>query len=82
MREKYETLSLSVLRELAKARGLKGVSSLRKNQIIDHIHERYTRDGSLSHRRNHHGIRHAHRDRQSLFKNQWDDQPLQVFSRK
>ena len=35
MREKYETLSLSVLRELAKARGLKGVSSLRKNEVID-----------------------------------------------
>ena len=35
MREKYETLSLSTLRDLAKARGLKGISSLRKPQLVD-----------------------------------------------
>ena len=30
MKEKYESLSLAVLKDLAKARGLKGVYSLRK----------------------------------------------------
>ncbi len=37
MREKYETLSLAVLRELAKARGLKGVSGLKKSDLIDRM---------------------------------------------
>ena len=35
MREKYESLSLTVLRDLAKARGLKGISALRKPELID-----------------------------------------------
>ena len=35
MREKYESLSLSILRELAKARGMKNISSLRKGQLVD-----------------------------------------------
>ena len=37
MREKYETLSLAVLRELAKARGLKGISMLKKAALIDRM---------------------------------------------
>lgn len=35
MREKYESLSLAVLKELAKARGLKGISMLRKPELIE-----------------------------------------------
>ncbi len=35
MREKYESLSLVVLRDLAKARGLKGVSTMKKAEIVD-----------------------------------------------
>ena len=35
MREKYETLSLAALRDVAKARGLKKISSLRKSELID-----------------------------------------------
>lgn len=35
MREKLETLPLSELKELAKTQGLKGISSLRKSEIID-----------------------------------------------
>ncbi len=35
MREKYESLSLAVLRDLAKARDLKGVSTLKKAEIIE-----------------------------------------------
>ena len=33
MREKYETLSLAVLKDLAKARGMKGISSMKKRRI-------------------------------------------------
>ena len=39
MREKYESLSASVLRDLAKHRGLKGVSTLRKEQLIEKMVE-------------------------------------------
>lgn len=37
MREKYESLSLAVLKELAKARGLKAVSALRKPELIERM---------------------------------------------
>ena len=35
MREKYESLSLAVLRDLAKARGLKKISTLKKGELIE-----------------------------------------------
>lgn len=35
MREKYESLSLVVLKDLAKARGIKGLSGLKKEQIVE-----------------------------------------------
>jgi len=35
LREKYETLKLSDLREIAKTRGIKGASSMKKSEIID-----------------------------------------------
>ena len=34
MREKYESLSVTVLRELAKARGLKNLSGLKKSELV------------------------------------------------
>ncbi|MCD8153380.1 MAG: transcription termination factor Rho [Clostridiales bacterium] len=37
MREKYESLSLAALRELAKARGLRGISALRKPQLVERM---------------------------------------------
>ncbi|MCI6005345.1 MAG: transcription termination factor Rho [Blautia sp.] len=37
MREKYESLSLAVLKDLAKARGLKGISALRKPDLIERM---------------------------------------------
>lgn len=37
MREKYESLSLAVLKELAKARGLKGISAMRKPELIERM---------------------------------------------
>ena len=33
MKEKYESLSLATLKDLAKARGLKGISTMRKNRL-------------------------------------------------
>lgn len=39
MREKYESLSLATLKDLAKARGLKGVSTLRKPALIERMLE-------------------------------------------
>ena len=35
MREKYESLSLAALKDLAKARGLKGVTAMRKAELIE-----------------------------------------------
>ncbi len=35
MREKYESLSVAALRDLAKKRGLKGISSLKKSQLVE-----------------------------------------------
>ena len=35
MREKYESLSLAVLKELAKSRGLKGISTLKKAALVE-----------------------------------------------
>ena len=37
MREKYESLSLATLKDLAKARGLKGISTLRKPDLIERM---------------------------------------------
>ena len=35
MREKYESLSVTVLKDLAKARGIKGVSAMKKYLNVD-----------------------------------------------
>lgn len=37
MREKYESLSLGALKDVAKARGLKGISSLKKSELIERM---------------------------------------------
>ncbi|MDO5136154.1 MAG: transcription termination factor Rho [Eubacteriales bacterium] len=39
MREKYESLKLEVLKDLAKARGLRGVSGLRKTELVERMLE-------------------------------------------
>lgn len=46
MREKYESLSLAVLRDLAKARGLKGISTLRKPELIERMLEEDEKDAA------------------------------------
>ncbi len=35
MREKYESLSVVILRDLAKARGLKGISAMKKSDLVE-----------------------------------------------
>ncbi len=35
MREKYESLSLAVLKDLAKARGMKGISGMKKAELVE-----------------------------------------------
>ena len=44
MREKYESLSASELREVAKARGLKGISGLRKDELVERMLEEDTKE--------------------------------------
>lgn len=44
MREKYESLALSELREIAKARGLKGISTLKKSDLIERMLEADEKD--------------------------------------
>ena len=39
MREKYESLPLATLKDLAKARGLKGVSAMKKAEVIERMLE-------------------------------------------
>ena len=39
MREKYESLSLATLKDLAKARGLKGISTMKKAELIERMLE-------------------------------------------
>lgn len=48
MREKYETLSLAILKDLAKARGMKGISTLRKAQLIDAMVAQDEKDGIVT----------------------------------
>ena len=41
MKEKYESLSLATLKDLAKARGLKGISTMRKPELIERMLEEF-----------------------------------------
>lgn len=47
MREKYESLSLATLKDLAKARKLKGVSTLRKPELIERMLEEDEKQGTI-----------------------------------
>lgn len=48
MREKYESLSLTTLKELAKARGLKGISVLRKPELIQRMLQEDEKEAAAS----------------------------------
>ena len=39
MKEKYESLPLATLKDLAKARGLKGISTIKKAELIERMLE-------------------------------------------
>ena len=43
MREKYESLPLATLKELAKTRGLKGISTMKKAEVIELLRKMRTR---------------------------------------
>lgn len=47
MREKYESLSAGVLHELAKARGLKGTSTMKKSDLITRMLEEDERESAM-----------------------------------
>ena len=44
MREKYESLPLTTLRDLAKARGIRGISSMRKAELVERMLEEDEKD--------------------------------------
>ena len=48
MREKYESLSLATLKGFAKARKLKGVSTLRKPKMIERMLQEDEKQGAVS----------------------------------
>ena len=54
MREKYESLSLATLKELAKARGLKGISVLRKPELIERMLQEDEREKAFGENREEH----------------------------
>ena len=47
MKEKYESLSLATLKDLAKARGLKGISTLRKPDLIERMLQEDEKEASV-----------------------------------
>ena len=47
MREKYESLSLGALKEVAKARGLKGISTLKKSELGERMVEEDQKEKSM-----------------------------------
>ena len=50
MKEKLSALPVSELREIAKEKGIKGVSSLRKQQLVDMLAELDTKDDGIVHK--------------------------------
>ena len=44
MREKYESLALQQLKELAKVRGLKGTSTMKKSELVEAMLEEDERE--------------------------------------
>ena len=47
MREKYESLSLSVLKDLAKARGIKGTSAMKKADVVEAMLQEDEKDAAV-----------------------------------
>ncbi len=51
MREKYESLSLGMLKEVAKARGLKGISTLKKSELVERMVEEDEKEKHMENKR-------------------------------
>ena len=51
MREKYESLSLGALKEIARARGMKGLSSLKKSELVERKVQEDEKDKKLAEKR-------------------------------
>ena len=51
MREKYESLSIAVLKDLAKARGMKSVSALKKADLIERMLQQDQEDAKVTERK-------------------------------
>ena len=49
-REKYESLPLSTLKALAKSRNMKGISTLRKEALIERMLEEDQKENQRAHR--------------------------------
>ena len=52
MREKYESLSLGALKEIARARGMKGLSSLKKSELVERMLQEDEKDKKMAEKRN------------------------------
>ena len=51
MREKYESLSLGALKDIAKARGLKGISTLKKSELVERMLQEDEKDKASADRK-------------------------------
>lgn len=52
MREKYDSLSLGALKEIAKARGLKGISTLKKSELVERMVQEDEKDRKAAEQKN------------------------------
>ena len=50
MKEKLSALPVSELREIAREKGIKGVSTLRKQQLVDMLAELDSKDEGITHK--------------------------------
>jgi transcription termination factor Rho len=59
MREKYESLSLSVLKDLAKARNIKGITAMKKADLVERMLEEDEKDKEKAQARKSEGASHG-----------------------
>jgi transcription termination factor Rho len=65
MREKYESLSLSVLKDLAKARNIKGITAMKKADLVERMLEEDEKDREKAQERKNEGAPRAVRSGQT-----------------
>ena len=54
MREKYESLSLGALKEIARARGMRGLSSLKKSELVERMLQEDEKDKKMAEKKEEH----------------------------